>query len=199
MACRRSGVRAPVAPPSTLTTPSADGVSFVSGHAVRRSPSRPLAERRPRARARRMGENADMTSPSTGPDDHARRSSATTPPSSSRAGSSAGKSWACTTRTCADGSRPRYYLLTMYPYPSGDLHIGHWYIETPTDARARFLRMNGHNVFFPIGFDAFGLPAENAAISSGVHPADVDDAQHREHAPPAADAWAPRSTGRPRS
>ena len=59
----------------------------------------------------------------------------------------------------------------MYPYPSGDLHIGHWYIVTPTDARARFLRMNGHNVFLPIGFDAFGLPAENAAIKSGVHPA----------------------------
>jgi leucyl-tRNA synthetase len=70
-----------------------------------------------------------------------------------------------------DESRPDYYLLTMYPYPSGDLHIGHWYIKTPTDARSRFLRMNGYNVFFPIGFDAFGLPAENAAIKSGVHPA----------------------------
>ncbi len=68
--------------------------------------------------------------------------------------------------------RPPYYLLTMYPYPSGDLHIGHWYIKTPTDAHARFMRMNGHNVFFPIGFDAFGLPAENAAIKSGVHPAE---------------------------
>ncbi len=71
----------------------------------------------------------------------------------------------------SDTSRPTYYLLTMYPYPSGDLHIGHWYIKTPTDARARFLRMNGHNVFFPIGFDAFGLPAENAAIKQGIHPA----------------------------
>ena len=71
----------------------------------------------------------------------------------------------------ADVTRPGYYLLTMYPYPSGDLHIGHWYIVTPTDARARFMRMNGHNVFLPIGFDAFGLPAENAAIKSGVHPA----------------------------
>ena len=64
----------------------------------------------------------------------------------------------------------KYYLLTMYPYPSGDLHIGHWFIKTPTDALARFQRMNGYNVFFPIGFDAFGLPAENAAIKSGVHP-----------------------------
>ncbi len=71
----------------------------------------------------------------------------------------------------ADTSRPKYYLLTMYPYPSGDLHIGHWYIKTPTDALARFRRMHGYNVFFPIGFDAFGLPAENAAIRSGIHPA----------------------------
>ena len=70
-----------------------------------------------------------------------------------------------------DTSRPKYYLLTMYPYPSGDLHIGHWYIMTPTDAIARFRRMHGDNVFFPIGFDAFGLPAESAAIKNGIHPA----------------------------
>jgi leucyl-tRNA synthetase len=69
-----------------------------------------------------------------------------------------------------DTSRPKYYLLTMYPYPSGDLHIGHWYIKTPTDALARFRRMHGYNVFLPIGFDAFGLPAENAAIKGGGHP-----------------------------
>jgi leucyl-tRNA synthetase len=71
-----------------------------------------------------------------------------------------------------DTSRPKYYLLTMYPYPSGDLHIGHWYIKTPTDAIARYRRMHGDNVFYPIGFDAFGLPAEGAAIKNGVHPAE---------------------------
>ena len=66
--------------------------------------------------------------------------------------------------------RPPFYLLTMYPYPSGDLHIGHWYIVTPTDAIGRYQTMKGNNVFFPIGFDAFGLPAENAAIKNGIHP-----------------------------
>jgi leucyl-tRNA synthetase len=69
-----------------------------------------------------------------------------------------------------DPSMPKHYALTMLPYPSGDLHIGHWYIMTPSDARARWLRMNGYNVMFPIGFDAFGLPAENAAISRNIHP-----------------------------
>jgi len=69
-----------------------------------------------------------------------------------------------------DPSKPKYYALTMLPYPSGDLHIGHWYAMTPSDARARYKRMRGFNVMFPMGFDAFGLPAENAAIKNNIHP-----------------------------
>ncbi len=61
-------------------------------------------------------------------------------------------------------------LLTEFPYPSGDLHIGHWYAFALPDILARYLRMNGKNVMYPIGFDAFGLPAENAAIKNNVHP-----------------------------
>jgi leucyl-tRNA synthetase len=72
--------------------------------------------------------------------------------------------------TDEDPSTPKHYALTMLPYPSGDLHVGHWYAMTPSDTRARFMRMQGHRVFFPIGFDAFGLPAENAAINRGIHP-----------------------------
>ena len=73
-------------------------------------------------------------------------------------------------RTPDDSDKPKYYFLTMYPYPSGDLHTGHWYAEAPADTKARYMRMRGYNVLFPMGFDAFGLPAENAAIRNNIHP-----------------------------
>ena len=73
-------------------------------------------------------------------------------------------------RSDVDPARPKHYALTMLPYPSGELHIGHWYAISPSDAQARFMRMRGRNVVFPMGFDSFGLPAENAAIKRNIHP-----------------------------
>ncbi|MFH1010931.1 MAG: leucine--tRNA ligase [bacterium] len=71
-----------------------------------------------------------------------------------------------------NSDRKKLYCLVMFAYPSGDkLHIGHWYNYGPTDTWARFQRMRGYQIFEPIGFDAFGLPAENFAVRQGVHPA----------------------------
>ncbi len=67
--------------------------------------------------------------------------------------------------------KPNFYFLTAFPYPSGDVHVGHWYAYAPADCAARFIRMRGRNVLFPMGFDAFGINAENAAIDRKMHPA----------------------------
>ena len=67
----------------------------------------------------------------------------------------------------------KYYLLEMFSYPSGaKLHMGHWYNFGLSDSFGRFKKMQGYEVFHPMGFDAFGLPAENYAIKTGIHPSD---------------------------
>ena len=70
----------------------------------------------------------------------------------------------------------KLYTLEMFSYPSGaKLHVGHWYNYGPSDSWARMKRMQGYEVFQPMGFDAFGLPAENFAIKTGVHPAQTTE------------------------
>lgn len=76
------------------------------------------------------------------------------------------------TSDLAKAKKP-FYSMVMFPYPSGDkLHVGHWYNYAPADSYARYKKMQGYDVFAPMGFDAFGLPAENYAIKTGVKPAE---------------------------
>ena len=72
-----------------------------------------------------------------------------------------------------NSDKEKLYVLEMFSYPSGSkLHAGHWFNYGPTDSWARMKKMQGYNVFQPMGFDAFGLPAENFAIKTGIHPMD---------------------------
>jgi len=73
------------------------------------------------------------------------------------------------------GERPKFYCLEMYPYPSGKMHMGHVRNYSIGDAVARFKRLMGFDVLYPMGFDSFGMPAENAAISEGGHPHDITE------------------------
>lgn len=83
------------------------------------------------------------------------------------------KKWAKDKLYKTDLQKPnKYYVLAEFAYPSGDLHMGHWFTFSGADIFARFKRMQDRQVFFPNGFDAFGLPAENAAIKNNIHPQD---------------------------
>ncbi len=84
---------------------------------------------------------------------------------------------AAVSRVTEESAKPKFYNLQMYPYPSGELHMGHLRNYTYTDLLSRYKTMRGYNVLTPMGWDSFGLPAENAAIKTGIHPRDFTESR----------------------